>query len=131
MNMRPTTALIAPLLLMACTVKEPTPSGASAAAAGQQVSCIDATRVVGRRAESNRAIVFELNDGRIFRNDLPEACPGLERASNFGSLSIDPVESRLCRNDSIRAYDPADLPVGGIKSLPRCRLGTFTQVARR
>lgn len=129
--MRPTAALLAPLLLVACTAEQPAPEAASASAAGTRVSCIDATRVAGRRADGNRALVFEMNDGRVFRNELQNVCPSAERASNFGTLSIDPIEARLCRNDFIRVYDPADLPVGGIKSVARCRLGHFTHVASR
>jgi hypothetical protein len=125
--------IMVPLLIAGCTMHEPEATSASAAAtpAGAQSSCIEVTRVAGRRAEGNRALVFELDDGRVFRNDLQESCPGIERADSFGSLSIDPVDNRLCRNDFVRAYDPADLPVGGIKSVPRCRLGIFTQVAGR
>ena len=129
--MRLPTLLIAPLLLIGCTAEEPETVSTAAADGGGQVACIDATRIAGRRAESNRALVFEMSDGRVFRNDLPEACPGVERASSFGTLAIEPIESRMCRGDFVRVYDPADLPTGGIKSLPRCRLGGYTQVARQ
>ena len=129
--MRQSIALLAPLLLIACTAEQPAPETASASPQGAQMRCIDATRVAGRRAESNRALIFEMNDGRVFRNQLQNACPSAERASSFGTLAIDPVETRLCRNDMIRVYDPADLPVGGLKGVARCRLGGFTQVAAR
>jgi hypothetical protein len=122
--------LIVPLFLTGCATEPDDAESTSALAAGQ-VSCIDVSRIAGRRAEGDRALIFELNDGRTFRNDLDEACPGAARASNFGTLAIDPMESRMCRGDSVRVYDPADLPVGGIKGVPRCRLGAFTEVPRQ
>lgn len=134
MPMRSAIALALPAALAACT-SEPAATVSSdgalaAGAAAGQVRCIDATRVAGRRAQSDRALIFELDDGRIFRNDLPDACPGAARASNFGTLVIEPVETRMCRGDFVRIYDPADLPVGGVKALPRCRLGAYTPVPR-
>ena len=129
--MRVPMIVFAPLLLVGCTQQEPQAAASAAVAGGQQLTCIDVGRVAGRRAESNRALVFELSDGRIFRNDLLETCPGAERASRFSTVAIDPIESRMCRGDLVRVYDPADLPVGGIQSAPRCRLGTFTQIERQ
>ena len=124
-------AIVAIMLLSSCAA-EPTETGStSSPVAAEKVRCIDATRVAGRRAESDRALVFELSDGRAYRNDLPDACPGIARASNFGTLAIDPIKTRMCRGDAIRIYDPADLPVGGIKAVRRCRLGDFTRVAGR
>jgi len=120
----------APLIVLGCTAEAPETAATDALAAGA-VDCIDATRVAGRRAEGDHALIFELSGGQTVRNDLPQACPGIARASNFGTLAIDPIEPRLCRGDFVRIYDPADLPVGGIKSVPRCRLGGFTPVAGR
>ncbi len=123
--------LLTPLALLGCTPQEPpadTGNANAAVSVGQQANCIDATRVAGRRAESNRALVFELTGGQTFRNDLQETCPGIARASNFGTLAIDPIEARLCRNDMVRVYDPTDLAGRSIKNAPRCRLGTFTRV---
>ena len=128
--MRIAAILAAPLLLLGCAAEDAETASTAAGIGAGQVACIDAGRIAGRRAESNRALVFELSDGRTLRNDLPQACPGLERASQFGTLAVDPIESRMCRGDFVRIYDPADLPVGGIKSLPRCRLGTYTIVPR-
>ena len=128
--MRFNPCLILPLVLAGCAT-EPSDADTTSTLAAGQVSCIDVSRIAGRRAEGDRALIFELNDGRTFRNDLAEACPGAARASSFGTLAIDPMESRMCRGDSVRVYDPADLPVGGIKGVPRCRLGAFTEVPRQ
>lgn len=130
--MRRSLVLLAPLALVGCTgdTTETASAADAAALAPGQVRCIEASRIAGRRAESNRALIFELDDGRVLRNDLPQACPGLERASNFGTLAIDPIENRMCQGDFVRIYDPADLPVGGLKSVPRCRLGAYTQIPR-
>lgn len=127
--MRSALTLLASFSIAGCATEQPRPAGSEATVRGEPLNCIDVTRVAGRRAEGKRALVFEMSDGTIYRNDLPEACPGIERASAFGTLAIDPVESRLCRNDLVRVYDPADLTTGGIKSAPRCRLGSFTPTA--
>jgi hypothetical protein len=109
--MRSPVFLIVPLLLLGCTQDQGADSAATAsnAAVGGQVACIEATRVAGRRAENNRTLVFELTGGQTYRNDLEETCPGIERASSFGTLAIDPIENRLCRGDMVRVYDPAEL----------------------
>jgi hypothetical protein len=130
--MRAALFLAAPLSLLGCTMDAAETASSEGATAGElapgQVRCIDSTRIAGRRAESDTALIFELDDGRIVRNDLPRACPGIGRASGFGTLAIDPIEARMCQGDFVRIYDPADLPVGGVKSLPRCRLGVYTPV---
>ncbi|PSJ38480.1 hypothetical protein [Allosphingosinicella deserti] len=119
---------------LGCTAAQPESASADGASAASlqpgQLRCIDASRVAGRRAESNIALIFELDDGRIVRNDLPQACPGVARASSFGTLAIEPRENRICQGDFVRIYDPADLPRGGIQSLPRCRLGAYTPAPR-
>ncbi|TFI58966.1 hypothetical protein E2493_06830 [Sphingomonas parva] len=127
--MRMSVVFAVPLILLGCTARQAETLATTSAADAQRIDCIDATRIAGRRAQGNRALVFELSDGTVVRNDLPDACQGLARASSFGTLAIDPIESRMCRGDSVRIYDPADLPVGGIKAVPRCRLGAFTRVA--
>lgn len=119
-------ALLAPILLSACSARDESAVTARAAV-GEQVACIDLTRVAGRRAESNRTLVFELTD-RTYRNELAEACPGIERASNFGTLAVDAPETQICRGDMVRVYDPADLRGSSIKTAPRCRLGAFTRI---
>ena len=122
------------LAVLGCTATEPESASADGASGARlqpgQLRCIDASRIAGRRAESNTALIFELDDGRIVRNDLPQACPGVARASSFGTLAIEPLENRMCQGDFVRIYDPADLPTGGIQSLPRCRLGAYTPVPR-
>jgi hypothetical protein len=132
--MRPILSL--PLaLLFGCAAQDPSAESRTPAAAsvplGQQVACIDATRIAGKRAENNRTLVIELSGGATFRNDLDEGCPGIARASSFGTLAIDPIETRMCRGDMVRIYDPADVPSGGLKSVPRCRLGMFTRIESR
>lgn len=124
--MRASALFLAPLLLAGCAAQETQVQTADTATVGGAVRCIDATRVSGRRAEDNRTLVFELAGGTIYRNTLREACPGIARASGFGTLAVDPVESRLCRGDMVRVYDPAD--VRDPKTAPRCRLGAFTRI---
>ena len=131
--MRAFVPIFAVLALSGCTASEPMAESASAAAAGggETASCIDSTRVAGRRAPDNRTLLFELADGATWRNDLQETCLGIERASSFGTLAVDPMEARLCRGDMVRVYDPAEVRGAAIKTAPRCRLGAFTRVTAR
>lgn len=89
--------------------------------------CLELSRVVGRRADGARAIVLETAQG-AFRNDLPEACPGLERPPTFTTLVFEPKSGPLCRNDFVRVADADQLNTLGIASGPRCRLGRFTLI---
>ena len=117
------------LALLGCTTGDPVGEAGptqSTAAVGERIACIDATRIAGRRAENNRTLVFEVAGAGTFRNELEETCPGIARASNFGTLAVDPIESRMCRGDMVRIYDPTD--IRDPRTAPRCRLGLFTRV---
>jgi hypothetical protein len=129
--MRTSPFLIVPLLLAGCVAAQPAGAPFTPVRGGEQVACINADQIAGRRAPDNRTLVFEMNNGRIYRNDLQETCLGIERASNFSTLAIDPIENRMCRNDMVRVYDPSDISAGGLQTAPRCRLGTFTHIGNR
>lgn len=102
----------------------------SAQAIGDPVRCIDPRRVIGRRVAGPTSLVFELT-GVTYRNDLPEACPGLGRGPNFKVIQLEVYSSQVCSGDSFRAYDPAEAGAVRAQAFPRCRLGAFTPIARR
>ena len=46
------------------------------------VSCVEQARIAGTAVRDDRTIDFSLDDGRLMRNRLPQACEGLA-ASRF------------------------------------------------
>ena len=127
-----TLLLLAPLALLGCTGERSSgPDEASAAPIGPAVSCINLDQVSGRRPVAPRSIVFEMAGGVTYRNDVKDSCPSLERADSGYALAFDVYGSRLCENDSVRVFDPVQARAIPIDSFPKCRLGTFTPIARR
>ena len=89
-------------------------------AAGAPVDCIDAS-IGGPEIVDDRTLLYR--DGRrVWRNDLPSACPGLQPIS---TLIVERYGSQSCRNDHFRAVDPGRSIPG-----PICRLGRFTPYDR-
>jgi len=132
MMMRSKTLLIfAPLLAGGCTTADNMPEEASAAPAGASVRCIDVSQIIARRPAGPQSVIFELAGGRTYRNDLPDICPGLQRAGRSEIVQIELTGSSLCRNDRVRIYDPVEARDLGVASFPHCRLGDFTPVASR
>lgn len=86
--------------------------------AGKAVDCIDRSRVGGPDVIDSRTILYRETTRRIWRNDLPAACPGLRPTA---TLIIDAYGSRTCSNDTFRANEPGSVIPG-----PYCRLGKFT-----
>lgn len=71
-----------------------------------------------------RTLLYSPVGKRIWRNDLPEPCPGLDPDD---ILVIEPFAgSQLCENDRIRAIDRGSHIPG-----PICRLGKFTAYEKR
>lgn len=125
-------ALLPLVLVFACApvngdLADGDPALGTISAAGTR-DCLNLARIVGRRGDGPRAIVFETAGG-TFRNDLPEVCPGLERPETFTALIFEPKSGPLCRNDFVRVADTNQLGTLGIASAPRCRLGRFTPVS--
>lgn len=121
------TALFA---MASCTTAGRTPAlELTAAASGPAVDCIDSMRGSAPRVVGPRAVVFAMNGRVTYRNDLPNACPGLGRAPDFKILLLELHGSRICRGDSFRAFDPAEGRAVGVQAFARCRLGVFTPIA--
>lgn len=120
---------LASLTVLAACVAEPPPSQRAAMAVGEQTRCVSLDRVTSRRPIGPRTLEFELSGGEIYRNDLPEVCPGLENRDSFDVLALEVHGSQLCAGDSFRAFEPIEARTVGIHAFPRCRLGTFTRVS--
>ena len=126
-------ALLAAFGLVACTqeASEPLAVAAAAPAIGPAIACIDLDQVTARRPGGPGAVVFELAGGKTYRNDVQESCPSLENANKADVLAVQADGTRLCRNDSVRIFDPVEAKAVGIQAFPKCRLGSFTPIARR
>ena len=110
-------------LLQGCVAEAP--ETALAAAGAGQVRCLDARQITARRVTSGTTLEFEAR-GITYRNDLPDACPGLENRMALDSLAVEVTGSQVCAGDSFRAFDPVQAKAVGITAFPRCRLGNFT-----
>ncbi|HEX8301508.1 DUF6491 family protein [Sphingomonas sp.] len=85
--------------------------------AGKPQSCISATGADGPRVIDQRTLLYR--DGRrIWRNDLPANCPGLD---DDDLLIVEIHGSQICRHDRFRAN-----PRGSVVPGPYCTLGSFT-----
>jgi hypothetical protein len=86
--------------------------------AGAPVECVDRTRVGGPDIIDDRTILYRESRKRIWRNDLPAACPGLRPTA---TLIMQAYGSDMCRNDRFQPREPGSVIPG-----PDCRLGSFT-----
>jgi len=88
--------------------------------AGPAVDCVQLRSIRNTRVRDDRTIDFYMNGGKVFRNTLPYACPGLgfeERFSYATSLS------QLCSVDIITVLRTPPTPQGA-----SCGLGKFQPI---
>lgn len=115
--------MIRPLLLLAVAATGPadTQRDLDAALAGRRVAgkparCLTSSHVAVPQMIGDRTLLY--HDGtRLWRNDLPAACPGLDRDP---IIVNEPFGGQLCRGDTFYTVARG----GGIPG-PRCRLGDF------
>jgi hypothetical protein len=132
MDMRfPPTALpfLAPLLLAAaCAPVERDPDADPAAGApavrvlGQPQTCINRPQIRQTMVRNDRVIDFEMRGGKVYRNILPQSCPGLrlERAFTYNTTI-----NQLCTPEIIYVLtNIAGVPQRGAG----CGLGRFVLV---
>ena len=85
--------------------------------AGKPETCLSSSRIGAPQAFGDRTLLYR-DGGRIWRNDLPDTCPGL----NDDAIVVSEVYGgQVCRNDQFYTVERS---VGGIPG-PRCRLGNF------
>ena len=102
-------------------------------AAGASVDCIEIDQIVTRRVAGPNALEFQMIGGRVLRNDLASACPGLQRLGDQAVVAVTSAtgESRLCRGDRVRVFDPVEAQATGLQSYPECLLGDFAETAQQ
>lgn len=84
---------------------------------GKPETCVSPSRIGTPQIIGNRILLYR--DGRrMWRNDLPEACPGL----NDDAIVVSEIYGgQVCRNDQFYTLQRT----GGSIPGPRCRLGNF------
>jgi hypothetical protein len=86
--------------------------------AGQPVNCIDTQRADGPQIIDDHTILYRESGRRLWRNDLPNACPSLRPMT---TIVMRVYGGQTCRNDTFRTID-----AGSSIPSPLCRLGSFT-----
>jgi hypothetical protein len=86
--------------------------------AGAPVACLGADRAGNLQALDARTLVYRESARRIWRNDLPDACPGLDDDS---IIVIELYGTGPCKGDHFRTIERT----GGSIPGPICRLGSF------
>ena len=117
--------LVAVPLLLGSALHDPPES---AAPASTTVNCLSLDRVLSRHKDGPQSLRFEMNNGAVYRNELPAGCPPLERANEMDILAFDLTGSQVCRGDRFRVADPAEAGAVGLRARASCRLGRFVLV---
>lgn len=108
---------LAVIVLAASLAACSTPTGAGGAASASIAdSCINPTRIKEQKILSDREIQFTLNDGGVWLNTLPRACPSLKIQGGF---TWDVRGMQVCSNQQT-IYVREDGT--------QCQLGAFTHV---
>lgn len=89
--------------------------------AGAPQDCVSNTALQSPQIIDNDTILYT-QGGRVWRNELPTACPNL---SPYNTMIVEVHGAQLCRNDRFRVIEPgANIPG------PYCLLGQFTPYTR-
>ena len=117
---------LAAVVLPACTQQDADSAPASRAPAakvvGDPVSCVSLNQIRSSRVHDDRTIDFEMTGGRVYRNTLPNRCPGLGAEESF---TYETSLSQLCSVDIIYVLDRSG---GGVRRGAGCGLGSFVPV---
>ena len=113
------------ILALAATVAAPALASAPAqwVPAGEPVRCIQASQIRSTRVIDDSTIDFDMGGGRLFRNHLPNRCPGLNSNRAF---SYSPTGNQLCNVHTITVIQQGGGPMRGAT----CGLGQFTPMQR-
>lgn len=87
---------------------------------GPPVNCISVNRLRTVRVIDDRTVDFELSGRRVYRNDLPFRCPGINFNRGFRHNSR---SAQLCSFNTFTVNSPG-------ASGPACRLGQFQRLKR-
>ena len=119
MNLRPGLLLAAGLAATApAATRDRDPlSEFAGRVAGAPVRCLNADRAGNLQGLDERTLIYRESGRRIWRNDLPDACPGLDDDS---LLVIELFGGGPCKGDRFHAVERGSSIPG-----PSCRLGSF------
>jgi hypothetical protein len=92
----------------------------AATPAGKAVDCISTSSIRSTHVRSDKVIDFVVAGGKIYRNELPYACPGLGFEERFLHKTS---TSQYCSVDTITV-----LRTGGMIEGATCGLGDFQPV---
>ncbi|MBO9376071.1 hypothetical protein GG804_04785 [Sphingomonas histidinilytica] len=88
--------------------------------AGPAENCIPLRSIRNTRVRDDRTIDFYMTGGKVYRNVLPQSCPGLGFEERFGyATSL----SQLCSVDIITVLRTPPVPQGA-----SCGLGKFQPI---
>lgn len=90
-------------------------------ATGAPVNCVPITSIRETRVIDDQTIDFRMNNNQIYRNTLPNRCPGLRMERAFGYATS---QAQLCNVDIITVLHTGGAPYRGAS----CGLGQFTPV---
>jgi hypothetical protein len=90
-------------------------------ALGPAQNCVQIANIQQTKVVDDRTIDFNMRDGRVLRNTLPNSCPGLKINRSFAYKTS---QSQLCNVDIITVVVQGAGPVRGAS----CGLGSFTPI---
>lgn len=94
------------------------------APSGKAVNCVHLRQIQHTRVRDDRTIDFHMINGKIYRNTLPNSCPGLGFEEKF---SYKTSLSQLCNVDIITVLYSTG---GGLDRGASCGLGKFQPMTK-
>jgi hypothetical protein len=95
---------------------------ATVAATGPSRSCLQISQIDSTEGISDRAIIFRMRGGDLYRNELNANCPGARRDMAF---SYSTTIGQICRGEILTFFDP---PVRA--QYGSCALGDFVPIPK-
>lgn len=93
-------------------------------AIGEPVNCVSLRNIRSTNVVDSSTIDFRMTNGKIYRNSLPNSCPGLKFENRF---SYRTSLSQLCNVDIIRVLNDFG---GRLEEGAGCGLGKFQPVEK-
>jgi len=120
-----TLAVLIPLTLAACNDERPAerpPVSPAAKMIGEAESCISISSIRSTRIRDDYTIDFMVGANKVWRNTLPNRCPGLKSEDKF---TYETSLSQLCNTDIIYVLHDYG---GRLDRGAGCGLGKFVPV---
>jgi len=95
---------------------------------GKPQSCVSIPRIRATRVHGDGVIDFEMSGGKVYRNTLPNACPGLGFRESF---AYETSLSQLCSTDIITVLESPPVMRGASCGLGQFQPVTLVKKARR